>query len=582
VSNQKSNCAVIHFGSHLYLNHPVRRFEQNAVANNCYDEYDLILNNKAKNNMAQAPVAPVVLVILDGWGYRPDIHGNAIAQAQTPNIDSLWAAYPHTLIDTSGRAVGLPDGQMGNSEVGHLNIGAGRIVPQELVRISDAVKDKSILNNPALVKVCVDVQQRQSKLHILGLCSDGGVHSHLDHLIGLLELARDRNITEVCLHVITDGRDTDPRDGLQAVAKIEAAIATIGVGKIVTVSGRYHALDRDNRWDRVKLAYDVMTQAGEGSGESATALLTNSYAADKTDEFIDPTRIAPGAIEPGDGVIFFNFRPDRARQLTSALVNAHFTGFIRSQITPLTVATFTQYDSTLPVLVAFEPQQLQNLLGEVISERGFKQFRVAETEKYAHVTYFFNGGREEPLPGEDRELIPSPQVSTYDRTPAMSAALVTETVLAAIAKQIYTLIVVNYANPDMVGHTGKMAPTIQAIETVDACLGKLLEGVGKVGGTTLITADHGNAEYMCDENDNPWTAHTTSQVPLILVEGERRQLQGHGTDVTLRDDGKLADLAPTILEILQIPQPIDMTGKSMVVPALVEFQQTRSPMRVGV
>jgi 2,3-bisphosphoglycerate-independent phosphoglycerate mutase len=532
--------------------------------------------------MAQAPVAPVVLVILDGWGYRPDIHGNAIAQAQTPNIDSLWAAYPHTLIDTSGRAVGLPDGQMGNSEVGHLNIGAGRIVPQELVRISDAVKDKSILNNPALIKVCADVQQRQSKLHILGLCSDGGVHSHLDHLIGLLELARDRNITEVCLHVITDGRDTDPRDGLQAVAKIEAAISTIGVGKIVTVSGRYYALDRDNRWDRVKLAYDVMTQAGEGSGESATALLTNSYAADKTDEFIDPTRIAPGAIEPGDGIIFFNFRPDRARQLTSALVNAHFTGFIRSQITPLTVATFTQYDSTLPVLVAFEPQQLQHLLGEVISERGFKQFRVAETEKYAHVTYFFNGGREEPLPGEDRELIPSPQVSTYDRTPAMSAAIVTETVLAAIAKQIYTLMVVNYANPDMVGHTGKMAPTIQAIETVDACLGKLLEGVGKVGGTTLITADHGNAEYMCDENDNPWTAHTTSQVPLILVEGERRQLQGHGTDVTLRDDGKLADLAPTILEILQIPQPIEMTGKSMVVPALVEFQQTRSPMRVGV
>jgi 2,3-bisphosphoglycerate-independent phosphoglycerate mutase len=532
--------------------------------------------------MAQAPIAPVVLVILDGWGYRPDIQGNAIAQAKTPNIDSLWTAYPHTRIDTSGRAVGLPDGQMGNSEVGHLNIGAGRIVPQELVRISDAVKDGSILANASLVKVCTTVKQRQRKLHIMGLCSDGGVHSHLDHLIGLLQLARDQHLTEVCLHVITDGRDTDPRDGLGAIAKIEQAIAEMGVGKIVTVSGRYYALDRDNRWDRVKLAYDVMTTPGDGTGETATTLLENSYAAGKLDEFIDPTRIAPGAIESGDGVIFFNFRPDRARQLTSALVSPKFTGFVREQITPLTVATFTQYESTLPVLVAFEAQPLQHLLGEVIAERGLRQFRVAETEKYAHVTYFFNGGREEPLTGEDRELIPSPQVSTYDRAPAMSAATVTNVVLAAVAKQIYSLIVVNYANPDMVGHTGKMEPTIQAIETVDACIGKLLEGIGKVGGTTIITADHGNAEYMCDEAGNPWTAHTTNQVPFILIEGERRQLLGHGTDVILREDGKLADLAPTILEILQIPQPIEMTGTSMVVPTLVEFQHTRSPMRVGV
>ena len=532
--------------------------------------------------MAQAPVAPVVLVILDGWGYRPDIHGNAIAQAKTPNIDSLWAAYPHTLINTSGRAVGLPDGQMGNSEVGHLNIGAGRIVPQELVRISDAVKDGSILKNPALVKVCEDVKQRQSKLHLIGLCSDGGVHSHLDHLIGLLQLARDRDVTGVCVHVITDGRDTDPREGLSAVQKIEDAIAQIGVGQIVTISGRYYALDRDNRWDRVKLAYDVLTDPGAGSGKTATTVLTDSYADDKTDEFISPTRIAPGAIESGDGVIFFNFRPDRSRQLTNALVNPKFTGFLRTQITGLTFATFTQYDSTLPVLVAFEPQQLQNMLGEVIAARGLQQFRVAETEKYAHVTYFFNGGREEPYPGEDRELIPSPQVSTYDRAPAMSANTVTDIVTAAIAKQVYTLIVVNYANPDMVGHTGKMAPTIQAIETVDGCMGKLLESVGKVGGTTIITADHGNAEYMCDEAGNPWTAHTTSQVPFILIEGERRQLQGHGTDVALREDGKLADLAPTILEILQIPQPVEMTGKSMILPTLVEFQHTRSPMRVGV
>lgn len=532
--------------------------------------------------MAQAPIAPVVLVILDGWGYRPDIQGNAIAQAKTPNIDSLWAAYPHTLIDTSGRAVGLPDGQMGNSEVGHLNIGAGRIVPQELVRISDAVKDGSILQNPALLKVCEAVRQRQTKLHLLGLCSDGGVHSHLDHLIGLLKLAKAQNITEVCIHAITDGRDTNPRDGLLAVQKIEAAISEIGVGKIVTISGRYYALDRDNRWDRIQLAYDVMTQVDNGSGETATTVLKNSYANDKTDEFISPIRIAPGAIESGDGIVFFNFRPDRARQLTHALVSNKFTGFIRPQIADLTVATFTQYDSTLPVLVAFEPQQLQHLLGEVIADRGLMQFRVAETEKYAHVTYFFNGGREEPLPGEDRELIPSPQVTTYDRAPAMSATTVTNTVLAAIAKQIYTLIVVNYANPDMVGHTGKMAPTIEAIEAVDACLGQLLTGIGKVGGTTIITADHGNAEYMSDADGNPWTAHTTNQVPFISIEGERRQIAGHGTDVTLREDGNLADIAPTILEILQIPQPVEMSGKSLIVPTLVDFQQTQAPMRVGV
>ncbi len=532
--------------------------------------------------MAQAPLAPVVLVILDGWGYRPDTEGNAIAQAQTPNIDSLWTAYPHTLIDTSGRAVGLPDGQMGNSEVGHLNIGAGRIVPQELVRISDAVKDGSILHNPALVKVCEVVKQRQSKLHILGLCSDGGVHSHLDHLIGLLNLARSQNISEVCLHVITDGRDTNPRDGVLAIAKIEAAIAEIGVGKIATISGRYYALDRDNRWDRVKLAYDAMTAAGEGTGQTATAVLNASYADDKTDEFVIPTKIAPGAIASGDGLIFFNFRPDRSRQLTHALASSEFTGFVREQISDLTIATFTQYDPTLPVAVAFAPQQLQHLLGEVISDLGLLQYRLAETEKYAHVTYFFNGGREEPLPGEDRELIPSPQVATYDRAPAMSAATVTDALLTALAKQIYTLIVVNYANPDMVGHTGKMEPTIRAIEAVDDCLGRLLAGVVKVGGTTIITADHGNAEYMFDAAGNPWTAHTTNQVPLILVEGERRPLVGHGNDVQLRADGKLADIAPTILDILQIPQPEDMTGKSLVVPTLVDFQQTRSPMRVGV
>ncbi len=532
--------------------------------------------------MVQAPIAPVVLVILDGWGYRAESEGNAIAVAKTPIIDSLWAAYPHTLINTSGREVGLPEGQMGNSEVGHLSIGAGRIVPQELVRISDAVEDGSILTNPALVQVCQDVKQRQGKLHLLGLCSDGGVHAHLDHLIGLLQLARAQNLTEVCIHVVTDGRDTLPKDGIAAIAKIEAAIAKIGVGKIVTISGRYYALDRDNRWDRVKLAYDVMTSEGSGTGETATVALQSSYDRNVNDEFVLPTRIARGAIEPDDGVIFFNFRPDRARQLTSAFVNPKFTEFDRLQIIPLSFATFTQYDPSLPVLVAFAPTQLHNLLGEVIAAQGLPQFRTAETEKYAHVTYFFNGGREEPFPGEDRELVPSPMVSTYDLAPAMSAAALTNVVLSAIAKQKYALIVVNYANPDMVGHTGKLDPAIIAIETVDTCVGQLLEGATKVGGTTIITADHGNAEYMWDEKGNPWTAHTTNQVPLILVEGERRQIPGHGTAVTLRDDGKLADVAPTILEILKIPQPAEMTGKSMFVPIPLEIQPNDTPKRVGI
>ncbi len=355
--------------------------------------------------MAQAPVSPVVLIILDGWGYREETEGNAIAAANTPVMDSLWAAYPHTLIRTSGKAVGLPEGQMGNSEVGHLNIGAGRVVPQELVRISDAVEDGTIQTNPALVKVCQDVKSRGSKLHLMGLCSEGGVHSHLSHLLGLLDLAKAWGISQVCVHAITDGRDTNPKEGDRAIQKIQDHIDRIGVGRIVTISGRYYAMDRDKRWDRVKLAYDLMTQDGEGDGRSAVEVLQASYAAGVTDEFVIPTRIAPGAVEAGDGIIFFNFRPDRARQLTQAFVSPDFTGFERSLIQPLTYVTFTQYDPEFPVLVAFEPQNLKNLLGEVISQHGLKQLRTAETEKYAHVTYFFNGGLEEPFPGEDRELV---------------------------------------------------------------------------------------------------------------------------------------------------------------------------------
>lgn len=530
--------------------------------------------------MTKAPVSPVVLVILDGWGYREATDGNALAVAKTPIMDSLSGAYPSTLIRTSGKDVGLPDGQMGNSEVGHLNLGSGRVVPQELVRISDAVEDGTLRENPALLKVCQDVKSRGSKLHLVGLCSDGGVHSHLDHLLGLLDFAKSQELSNVCVHAITDGRDTRPKDGVEAIQKLQNHIDKIGVGCIVTLGGRYYAMDRDHRWDRVKKAYDVMTQDGTGDDRSALEVLKASYEANLNDEFVLPTRIAPGAVEAGDGVIFFNFRPDRARQLTQAFVDPNFNGFER-QFLQLSFATFTQYDPSFPVLVAFEPQNLNNILGEVISKNGLRQFRTAETEKYAHVTYFFNGGLEEPFDGEDRELVQSPMVATYDKAPAMSAVAVTDVVVAAIEKRIYSLIVINYANTDMVGHTGNMEACVQAVETVDRCIGRLIESINKAGGTALITADHGNAEYMYDEEGNPWTAHTTNPVPFILVEGEGLKIPGHGTDVILRSDGRLADIAPTILEILNLPQPVEMTGHSLVKPVEFEVRSNRTPIRVS-
>jgi 2,3-bisphosphoglycerate-independent phosphoglycerate mutase len=536
---------------------------------------------KGHEHMGQMPVSPVVLIILDGWGYREDTDGNAIATAKTPVINSLWAAYPHTLIRTSGKDVGLPDGQMGNSEVGHLNIGAGRVVPQELVRISDAVEDGSLLRNSTLVDICQKVQSYQSKLHLVGLCSGGGVHSHLSHLFGLLDLAKVQGIQDVCIHVITDGRDTLPSSAAKEIQELQEHIDRIGVGRIVTISGRYYSMDRDQRWDRIHKAYDVMTQAGEGTGQSALEALQASYEAGITDEFVVPTRIAPGAVEASDGVIFFNFRPDRARQLTQAFVSPTFTGFERKRIEPLSFVTFTQYDPSLPVAVAFEPQNLDNILGEVISRQGLRQFRTAETEKYAHVTYFFNGGLEEPFPGEDRELVPSPMVLTYDQQPAMSADKVTDVAIAAIDKRIYSLVVINYANPDMVGHTGQMAATVDALETVDRCLGKLLEHVIQAGGTAIILADHGNAELMWDEHGNPWTAHTTNPVPFILVEGEGIKIPGHGTDVTLREDGRLADVAPTILDILRLPQPSEMTGRSIIQAAEFDVRANRTPVKIA-
>ncbi|GBF82686.1 2,3-bisphosphoglycerate-independent phosphoglycerate mutase [Aphanothece sacrum] len=531
--------------------------------------------------MAQAPVSPVVLVVLDGWGYCQSTEANAIALAKTPVMDCLWTTYPRTLIKTSGKDVGLPHGQMGNSEVGHLNLGAGRIVPQELVRISDAVEDGSLLKNPVLVKICEEVRSRKGKLHLIGLCSDGGVHSHLDHLLGLLDLAKLQDLSDVCIHVITDGRDTSTNEGINAIAKITNHIDKIGIGRISTLSGRYYAMDRDRRWDRVKLAYDILTQDGLEDGRTATEVIEDFYKQDKTDEFIPPTRIAPGAIESGDGVIFYNFRPDRSRQMCYALTMPNFDGFERELIQPLSFVTFTQYDPKLPVKVAFEPQNLNNILGEVVARHGLKQFRTAETEKYPHVTYFFNGGLEIAFEGEDRELIQSPMVATYDQSPAMSAEAVTNVACQAIEKGIYSLIVMNYANPDMVGHTGNIQAAITAIETVDNCLGQLLSSISKMGGTVLITADHGNAEVMRDELGNPWTAHTTNPVPLILVEGEQRKIPGHGGLVDLREDGKLADIAPTILQILQLPQPEEMTGRSLIKPTEVEIKLNRTPIRIS-
>ena len=533
--------------------------------------------------MQTGSVSPLVLIILDGWGYREETEGNAIAAANTPVVDSLWSTYPKTLLQASGKDVGLPKGQMGNSEVGHLNIGAGRVVPQELVRISDAVDDGSLLSNPVLVKVCEQVKANHSKLHLLGLCSDGGVHSHIDHLLGLLDLAKSQGVEDVCIHVITDGRDTLSHSGINFIKLLQAHIKKIGVGRIVTVSGRYFVMDRDKRWDRVQKAYEVLTNDQITTKlTSAADLLEAAYKEKVTDEFLPPTRIAHGAIASGDGVICFNFRPDRSREITQALVAEKFAGFERNYIENLVYATFTQYDSALPVPVAFTPQNLANLLGPVVASHGLKQLRLAETEKYAHVTYFFDGGLEEASEGDDRILVNSPRVSTYDQEPEMSATEVTRIAAESIAKRMYSLIVINYANPDMVGHTGNFEATVKALEHVDRCLGKLLSSIANAGGTALITADHGNAEYMWDEHGNPWTAHSSNPVPFILVEGEGCKIHGHGADVKLKPSGgRLADIAPTILEILQLPQPVEMTGVSLLEKTNYEIKVAKTPVKIG-
>jgi 2,3-bisphosphoglycerate-independent phosphoglycerate mutase len=526
-------------------------------------------------------IAPVVLVILDGWGYSPEVTHNAIRTAETPVMDALWEAYPHTLIQASGGAVGLPDDQMGNSEVGHLTIGSGRIIRQELVRIGQAVRDGSLAANPSLNELADVLIAGGGTLHLVGLCSDGGVHSHLDHLGGLLRWAQARGLGDVAVHAITDGRDTPPNAAPVYLEQLKQQIQEAGVGRIATLCGRYWAMDRDNRWDRTEKAYRLLSEDGPLADLTPEEVLQQSYEEGINDEFLEPVRLAPGHLKPGDGLICFNFRPDRVRQLIRAIVVDDFQGFPRERIDPLQVVTFTQYEQGLPVQVAFPPESLDGLLGQVVSQHGLRQFRTAETEKYPHVTYFMNGGIEQAFPGEDRHLVPSPRVATYDQAPEMSAGKLTDSCIAAIRKGIYSLVVINYANPDMVGHTGRMQATTEAIAMVDRCVGRLVEATNRMGGTLLITADHGNAEVMEAPDGRPWTAHTTNPVPVILVEGEKRKLPGHGAHASLREGGGLADIAPTLLEILGLPKPERMSGLSLVMPVSQEAGSGRIPQVAG-
>ena len=510
-------------------------------------------------------VAPVVLAILDGWGYRKEKSDNAVKNAQTPIMDSLMAAYPNTLIEASGADVGLPDNQMGNSEVGHLTIGAGRIIQQELVRIGNTVKRDELSQRPALTKLSEDLQETNGTLHLIGLCSDGGVHSHVDHLCGILKWAKAAGLKKVAIHAFTDGRDTPMQSAIKYLNKIEKAIKDYGIGEIASLCGRYWAMDRDNRWERTSKAFDLLTNPEISKSEfSANENLKKSYKEGITDEFLEPVKLKDYCLQDGDGLIMYNFRPDRARQLMRALTMDSFDNFDRKYRPRIKAVTFTQYEPTLPVQVAFPPETLDQLLGQVVSDHGLLQYRTAETEKYPHVTYFLNGGIEKPLKGEHRHLVPSPRVATYDLQPEMSAEELTVSCINAIEKGIYSLIVINFANPDMVGHTGDMKAAIKAIEKVDNCVGRLLDSIGKMSGTILITADHGNAELMKGADGEAWTAHTTNPVPVILVEGEKRKVAGYGNEIKLRKGGGLSDLAPTLLHLLNLPKPKAMTGDSLI------------------
>ena len=500
-----------------------------------------------------------MLMILDGFGNNPRKDGNAIELANTPVIDKLFKQNPNTIIKTSGLDVGLPEGQMGNSEVGHTNIGAGRIVYQELTRITKAIEDGDFFTNPELTAAIDNCKKNHTKLHIMGLLSDGGVHSHTRHLYALLELAKRKDFEDVYVHCFLDGRDTPPASGENFIAELEEKMAEKGVGKIASITGRFYAMDRDKRWERVQKAYDALVNGIGEKAASATKAIEDSYQKEIFDEFVLPTLICNGdepiaTISENDSVIFFNFRPDRAREITRSLVDKEFTGFERKYF-PLYYVCFTNYDETIKnVHIVFKKDEIKNTFGEIIANKGLTQLRIAETEKYAHVTFFFNGGEEKQYKGEDRILVPSPKVETYDLKPEMSAYEVTDKVVEAIESQKYDTIILNYANPDMVGHTGNLEAAIKAIETVDTCVGRVVEALEKVEGVALITADHGNSEQMIDyTTGEPHTAHTTNDVPLILV----------GKQAILKP-GRLADLAPTILDIMGIEKPKEMTGESLI------------------
>lgn len=512
--------------------------------------------------------APITaLIILDGFGHRDAVAYNAIRTDGAVHFKKLWENYPHTYIQASGLDVGLPAGQMGNSEVGHLNIGAGRIVYQELTRITKSIDDGDFFRNPAFLKAMDNCKQKKTALHLMGLCSDGGVHSHLEHLYALVRMAKEQGLSKVYIHCFMDGRDTPPRSGEGYIRQLEEKLNEIGAGEIATVSGRYYAMDRDNRFERVERAYAALVY-GEGfTAESGHEAMEKSYARGDSDEFVQPTVILKNGkpvatVQPDDSIIFFNFRPDRARELTRAFLFADFDGFERKKgFFPLTYVSMTQYDMTFEdkLSVAFKPETLQNTLGQYLAKLHKTQLRIAETEKYAHVTFFFNGGVEAPNPLEDRCLIPSPKVATYDLKPEMSAYEVTEEAVKRIDSGKYDVMILNFANPDMVGHTGVMEAAVKAVHAVDVCLEKVVDAILRQGGRCIITADHGNCEYMWDEKQNaPFTAHTTNPVPCVLVDDTRK-------NVKLRSDGRLSDLSPTLLDLMGVEKPAEMTGNTLII-----------------
>lgn len=505
---------------------------------------------------------PVALIIMDGFGLRNTTTGNAVAQANKPNYDRYLQQYPNTTLTACGEAVGLPEGQMGNSEVGHLNIGAGRIVYQDLTRITKSIREGEFFENDTLVEAVRAAKNNNKKLHLYGLVSDGGVHSHIEHLFAMLDLAKKEDVQEVYIHAFMDGRDVAPDSGKQFIQDLMAKIQEVGVGKIATVSGRYYAMDRDKRWDRVEKTYRAMVY---GEGPKATDPLKaihDSYEKSVYDEFVEPTVIVDdqgnpvSTVDSGDSVIFLNFRPDRAIQLSQVFTNKDFRGFERGPKFPqgLHFVCLTLFSETVEGFVAYKPKNLDNTLGEVLVQNNKKQLRIAETEKYPHVTFFFSGGRDVELPGETRVLINSPKVATYDLQPEMSAYEVADACVKEIESDKHDAIILNFANPDMVGHSGMLEPTIKAVETTDECVGKVVEAVLAKGGVCLITADHGNADMVFDENGRPFTAHTTNPVPFIVTD----------ENVTLREGGILADIAPTILDLMQLEKPAEMTGTSMI------------------